>query len=603
MDHVLNNFQRFIIVIITFYLLYFISKDSIKDIKHFIKRFLFSLILVIICSIIILIGFISNHFIYHILNDNITAGINCLLRNTINNLNYVNIIDLILIIVIPSTLITIYSFYANNFNQSLKRSLFSSITIFLMADLIIIILGNEPSSTFNGILLGLFNDIIGGIIFGFLIAITLFYYKRLLIDSAFDRNIKLYKYNRLLFTLALGSIFIYFIFFYRTYNTFSLTLNDYDLFKFQFYNKNADNKIKVVIPTTGIYFEYEGDTPFYLDWDYKDKHLLDNKTRILCGSLNIDKVGELFKDRKLFSELIIEPKKEDIYKILKIFNLLISKTIEPGEIRVTGDKSFISVKEAKGDKEIILELTFPNNCDIAIFKDLKKFPRFSIKQKKAFEQLYSTIYDKNKVISFIGTNNIDVKILNAKIIVLFLLDVKETRSDLKKYMINLPIHEGEIIIPSKEINNSFLVIGNNEQEKDIIIHNILKGCCFEIDSNSLIAEMFKNHEVNDILMTNIQGKLHYIDKEINFNKDDILSIYGNKLAIGQMSQGALTITGQSRKVIVNNQEVGRTVFSSLSGGIQILSGIIILIFTILTFVFTFVVDVKNGKRSKKGGIK
>ncbi len=171
MDNVLTNFWRVIILIITSYLLFTINKGSINNIKQFIKRYLFSLILVIACSVIILIGIIFNHFIGHILNDSLRIGLNCLIHNTLLKANHVIIIDIILIILIPSTLITIYSYYATNFRQSFIRSSTSSIIIFLMADLIINILGGESSSTINRMLLGFFHDIIGGIIFGFVISV------------------------------------------------------------------------------------------------------------------------------------------------------------------------------------------------------------------------------------------------------------------------------------------------------------------------------------------------------------------------------------------------------------------------------------------------
>jgi hypothetical protein len=212
MDYVLTNFWRVLILIIISYLLYIINKSSINNTYHFIKRYLFSLILAITCSTIILIGIIFNHFISHVLNDSLNAGLNCLINNTFKNTYYVIISDIILIILIPSTLIMVYSFYANNFRQSYIRSLSSSIIIFLMADLIINILGGESPSAINRMLLGLFHDIIGGIIFGFIISITLLYYKRLFIDSAFDKKIKLVKYYKLLFTIVLNVIFIYFIF-------------------------------------------------------------------------------------------------------------------------------------------------------------------------------------------------------------------------------------------------------------------------------------------------------------------------------------------------------------------------------------------------------
>jgi len=593
MNHFLTSFYRVVIITITIYLIFMINKDSINNKKLFIKRFMISLTLTIICSTIMLVGIIFNHFIYHILNDNINAAINCLMSNSLKKANYILFMDSVILIIVPSTLITVYSFYANDFKRSLTRSVSASILIFLMADLITIILDKEPSSTFNVILLTLFNDIFGGIIFGFVIAITLFYYKRLFIDADFDRNIRLFKYNKLLITLALGSIFIYFIFFYRTYNNFYLMLNDYDLFKYKYFSKTARNKIKVIIPTSGIYIGYEGDLPFSFNWDYKDKQLTDKKTRIRFANLNLKKYGELFKDKKISPELIPQLTKEDVYDI---FNYVISKTIEPGEIKVAGDKSLVIIR---GEKEIIIELTIPCGIDIAIFKDMKKWPSFTKAQKYVFEQIYSPIYSQSKFISVIGTNHIfDAKILNTKKLLLSFIDTKENRKDLKEYKIKIPINQDEIIIPSKEMNNVFLLLNDSEQDKDIILPNIQKGCLLEIDANSLIAELFNNHEVNDILMTNIVGKLNYIDKEVTFNKGDILSIKGNKLTISQITQGGLTITGQSRKIIVNNQEIGRTIYSSLSGGIQILSAIIIATFAILTFVFSFVVD-KKSKKSKK----
>ncbi len=171
---------------------------------------------------------------------------------------------------------------------------------------------------------------------------------------------------------------------------------------------------------------------------------------------------------------------------------------------------------------------------------------------------------------------------------------------MRQYIINLPIHDREIKIPVKNINHVFLSFWNDQHNKDIIIHNKLIAYGIETAANSLIAEMFQNHSINDILMTNIIGRLSYIGKERNFKKDDIVAIYGNNMSISQITQYALTITGYSRKIIINDQELGITVFSSLSDGIQILSGIIIMVFGILTFYFSFVANVNASKKSKKG---
>jgi hypothetical protein len=393
-------------------------------------------------------------------------------------------------------------------------------------------------------------------------------------------------------------LFLFTLFFYyRTYNPFYLTLNDYELFKFQFYSKNADKELKVLIPTSGIYFGYEGNSPFLFDWDYNDKNVVDKKTSILIGRFNLKTLARLYKDKKKLSEFFCKPKMKDI---VNIFDLLIQKTIEPGEISVAGDKSAVSIKEREGDKEISLELTLPYNNDIFLYKDIKKVP-LNNKLRQAIDRYFAPIYQSGKNISIIASkNSINAKLLNTRELLLLIIDNKENMGDLKQYIINLPIHDGEIKLPLKGVNHLFLSFWNDQHNKDIIIHNKLIGFSFEIGNNSLIAELFHNKLVNDILITNIKGKLNYIDKEIKFTKDDILSIYGNNLSISQITQDALTITGHSRRIIVNDQEVGMTVFSSLSGGIQILSGIIIMVLGILTFYFSFVVSVNKSKKSKKG---
>jgi hypothetical protein len=220
MNYYLTTTYRLVILAITIYLIFKINKDSFNDKKVFLRNFIISLTLSLLCSTIILFGIILNHFIYHILNDNIKSAINCLMTNTLKQDNYIAFVDSILLLMAPSTLIMVFSFYANDFKRSLIRSISASIIIFLIADLITIIIEQEPSSTFKGILLSLFNDVFGGFIFGYVVAITSFYYKRLFIDLNFNKNIKLFKYNKLLITLAIGSIFIYFIFFYQTYNNF-----------------------------------------------------------------------------------------------------------------------------------------------------------------------------------------------------------------------------------------------------------------------------------------------------------------------------------------------------------------------------------------------
>lgn len=591
MNYYLTTIYRLVILSVTIYLIFKLNADSFNNKKLFVRNFIISLILTVLCSTIILFGIILNHFIYHVLNDNIKAAINCLMNNTLKIDNYIAFLDSILIIMVPSTLIMVFSFYANDFKRSLTRSISASIIIFLIADLITIIIEQEPSSTFRGILLSLFNDVFGGFIFGYVVAITLFYYKRFFIDSDFDRNIQLFKYNKLLITLAIGSIFIYFIFFYQTYNNFYLTLTDYDMYKFN-YSKIDGNKIKVIIPTSSIYIGQDGDSPFSFNWVYKDKQLLDNKASVNIANINLNQWMKLFKDKKII-ELLPQLHKDDIFKL---FNFVISKTIEPGEIRVSGDKSLVIIK---GENDINLELTIPCNIDIFIFKDLRKWPYFTKTQKYFYEQAYSQIYSKGNFISIIAANHFfDAKILNTKNILFSFLDTKENRKDLKEYTINLPMQKDEIIIPSNEMNNVFLLFKDSEKYKDIIFPNIHKGFCLEKDANSLLAELFNKHTVKDILITNVSGKLNYIDKDIIFNKGDILAIYGNKLTVSQITQAGLTVTGQSRKIIVNDQEIGRTIFSSLSGSIQILSGIIIAIFTILTFVYSFDVD-KNTKKVKK----
>lgn len=597
MDHVLTNFWRVLIILISIYLIYFINKGSIKNINQFVKRFLFWLLLSVTCSIIIIIGTIYNFFMFNLLNNNTDTAIKYIL--SLKSIVPVNLIDSILFFIIPTILISVYSYYANNFKQSFYRSSCASIIVFLMTEIILIILEIESPYSINSLIYGLFHDIIGGILFGFIISLVILLYKRMLIDSSFDRNVKLIKYYKLILTIVLGSIFIYFMFFYRTYNSFSLTLSDYDLFRFQFNTVNADKNVKVVIPTTGIFFGYESDFPFLIDWDYKDRDIVDKRTNILVGTLNIENWGEIFKDHKKLSELLRKPTK-DVVNV--IFNFLISKTIEPGEIRVAGDKSSVYLNELKGENEIIFEITLPINKDINIIKDIAKYPHITKKHKEIFEKAYTHLYHGKKILSVITFSDkiFDAKIINTKELLLCILDTKEQKSEMNQYIINLPLHDGEIRVPLITNNNIFLVIGDGENGKDIRLHNIPLGCCFEIDANSLIANIFKNHKINDILMTNIKGKLHYIDKEIYYNKGDILSIDGKNLSIGQITEDTLTITGQSKNIMVNNQELGRTVYSSLSGGIQILSGIIIMVFGILTFYYSFVVSDKKSKRSKKG---
>ncbi len=206
----------------------------------------------------------------------------------------------------------------------------------------------------------------------------------------------------------LGVIFIYFIFFYRTYNPFYLTLNDYELFKFQYYSKKGDKELKVLIPTSGIYFGYEGDSPFSFNWDYKDKNIVDKKTSMIIGRLNLETFARLHKEKKNLSELFRKPNMDNVFKI---FDLLIPNTIEPGQISVAGDQSAVSVKEREGDKEVNLELTFPYNDDIILYKDIRKVP-LNNKLKQALDQYFLRIYQSGKNISLIASkNNITAKLV------------------------------------------------------------------------------------------------------------------------------------------------------------------------------------------------
>ncbi len=260
MEPTLTIFWRIFIITIYLCLLFFLNKEYIKNPKHFTKRVLFTVFLSITGSTLVLLGTIYDYFIFLVLNHNIKSGLYFIL--SITKLDYINYIDNILICIIPALLISIYSFNARSFKQSFLRSSVSSVCLFLMVDILLFLFAKYPSSPLRQLLLGLFHDIIGGIIFGFLIAIILYYYKRLLTDITFDKNVTVIKYYKLIFTISLASIFIYFLFFYRTYEAFSLILNDYDLFKFQFYSENVDKNIKVLIPTSGIYFGHKGDSPF-----------------------------------------------------------------------------------------------------------------------------------------------------------------------------------------------------------------------------------------------------------------------------------------------------------------------------------------------------
>jgi hypothetical protein len=497
------------------------------------------------------------------------------------------------LVTIPALLIAIYSFNATTFNQSFIRSSISAILIFLTVDIISIIFDKAYPFPLRGILFGLFHDIVGGIIFGYLIAISLSYLKRKLYDPSFGKRAVVIKYYNLVLTITIGCIIIYLLFFYRTYNDFSLIVKDYDLLNFHYYNKQNDKNVKVQIPISGTILHFENDLPFSFVWKYNDKKLNSKRTCMFISRFNFDKYGTVFKDKELFNKLFQNPTKEDIYEI---FNIYYIGKINPGKISIKGNHSGVFAKELNGDKEIKVEMTLPYGELISLYKDMTKYPTITSEQKSINDKFFN-----NKVYSIIAAQNLEIQLKGIRVLLLFIVDIQKNRNELKEYEINLPIHDGVINIPIKEKNHIFSILGDNENDKDILIDNKNIGGAFgmEIDSHSLIYEIFKDQLVYDLAITNIKGKLNYMYKETTFKDNDNVIIYGEKLSINQLTHDALTVTGRSRNIVVNNEEMGSSIFSSLSGGIKILVDLLLLIITVLSLGFAPYRNYQKGERRKR----
>ncbi|MFZ0050750.1 MAG: hypothetical protein WAK96_03165, partial [Desulfobaccales bacterium] len=564
-------------------LIFVLNRRTFNNVKVFIKGYLFTLMLCVVCSLLFLLGLIYTHYVYIILNYNMNFGV--LFIKSLPNLRYMIYCDWILLVIIPSLIIAIYTFNAETFKISCIRSSISSMTIFLTSDIISIIC-NKVSPRPREILFYLVADIFGGIIFGYVIARSLSYLKRKLYDPSFGNRAIVIKYNNLLLTIAISSILLYFLFFYRTYNPFSLIVNDYDVLSFQYYNTNEDQNVTVQIPISSLLLKYEGELPFSFDWENSDKEFYDKNTCVFIAKYNIEKYSAIFQDKELFNKLFANPTKEDIKEI---FNIYYTHHIKPGKISILGDPSVIFVS---GDKNLIIEMALPYAKHIGVYKDITRHPMLTDEAKRIFGK----IIGDNKILSFFIAKGNIVQLKGFKILALYCVDINKNGNNYKDYIFNLP-HQREVLnVPINENNpETLLMLGDNTTDKDILLSskNIYNGFGMQVDSHSLLYDLFKGHFVKDLEMSNIKGKLNYMYKETDFKHNDNVTIFGEGFSISQLTQDALTVTGRSRNIIINNEEMGSSMFSSLGGDIKGLAEIVMMICAILTFVFAFTSYGKN----------
>ena len=89
-----------------------------------------------------------------------------------------------------------------------------------------------------------------------------------------------------------------------------------------------------------------------------------------------------------------------------------------------------------------------------------------------------------------------------------------------------------------------------------------------------------------------------------FIKNDVLSIIGGNLSIDKISHDALSISGISRRVVLNNNEISYSLLSQLSGGIQVLMTILLVVVGFINVYLFYLsssfknIDKTNGENDK-----